>query len=164
MDRVEPVSTVIDRETALIPAAGFASGIVSHLPVSHDLAAPEPPTYRDPWGKQSLIGAAVLLLCGLLLSYQIVFSPGDPGIFEVLADLVAVILLFWGPVAFLFWHKSQIAAARGAAIAASYPSWEHAKRVWNQLYYCHRDDGAYLPDGRSPLIPKDQIGPFCGFP
>jgi membrane protein implicated in regulation of membrane protease activity len=42
--------------------------------------------------------------------------------------------------------------------------YEDAEIIWRQLYYCYRDDGAFLPDGRSPLIPRNEIKSFCGFP
>jgi hypothetical protein len=42
-----------------------------------------------------------------------------------------------------------------------------AKERWNELYYCHRHDAVFLPNGRSELISRDKIWEawaLLGFP
>lgn len=35
--------------------------------------------------------------------------------------------------------------------------YKKALERWEQLYYCFRDDGVFLPDGKSQLIPVDRM-------
>lgn len=37
-----------------------------------------------------------------------------------------------------------------------YQKWEHANERWQQLYYCYRDDGVFLP-ARTILVPVAQM-------
>lgn len=50
---------------------------------------------------------------------------------------------------------------------ASYPdqlaAWEHAYSRWEHLYYCHRDDGVFIP-AQTRLIPVKQMQAFLYSP
>lgn len=42
---------------------------------------------------------------------------------------------------------------------ARMPQWNEAMRRWDQLYYCARCDGVFIPD-ETPLIPKGGMSEF----
>lgn len=48
------------------------------------------------------------------------------------------------------------------------PHYQRLRSVWNELYYCHIHDEVFLPDGRSPLVPRKEDGShiwaFWGMP
>jgi hypothetical protein len=150
------------RKVSAVVAAGKITGGVVPLetPLSKDLSPPDSPTYQSPWGPGTIIGLAVLFLfaCSGL---HFVFDASTP---NPLSYLIVTILFFLGPAAWIIWAKLKTAPLRKAAYAARYARWQSAHAQWEKLYFCHRDDGVFLPDGRSPLVPRSLMASYCGFP
>lgn len=49
------------------------------------------------------------------------------------------------------WHSYQVARWR-KQLPQEQAQWQQAMTKWEQLYYCARDDGVFLP-GKTTLIP-----------
>lgn len=90
-----------------------------------------PPVYESPWG-----AGTIGILIGLLVFGFLLMAPGVFG----LIDIVIIIYLI------------SVANKRKAKAKAAGAAWVQAKQRWDNLYYCHRNDGFYLP-GETELKP-----------
>lgn len=164
IDQVQKVSSIVTAGTTrgYITNTSFSS--VSQTDLSVQLAAPDKPSYKDPFSS-GCKAAAILWgggwsLIGILALVRIILHPAPIGVNDL--DLVAGVL----GLVILWVARSRIRGrpqAR-AEFATEMARYNTARNKWEELYYCYRDDGAFLPDGRSPLIPRNQIRSFCGFP
>jgi len=108
-----------------------------------------------------IMGLCSGLLGGALVLLNIIIrnNYSDIGIELVGAAAGA---LFWLVVGILvFWAKNNQDKNEARRIAREKPLWEDAMRIWNRLYYCHRDDIVFDGDDiKNTCQPQDVIK-FC---
>lgn len=109
------------------------------------LAPPDEPTYRSPWGFWS-IGTIVLFVLVIIGNLFIDISRGSPRAFEVLVIVPTII----APIVAWKWLTAR---SRHARTEEALPAWENAITKWQQLYYCHRCDGVFIPGREARLVP-----------
>lgn len=154
IDSVQKVSALVDAGTSSSLATNGLNNQVSHTQtiLSQRLSMPALPTYASPWGPYLLLAivAGGLALCAWWGMGQSATS------FEAFGFILCAILMIGWIIVVL--HLGAAAAARRKAqMAASYAGWQQAYTIWQQLYYCHRCDGIFLPGGQSPLLPAWQM-------
>jgi hypothetical protein len=89
-----------------------------------------------PVGSRTVRGSDELF-SGILLWTAIIAIPGIPG---------SIVLI----------NKLAIASSRRYETNLRDVVWTEIVRGWEDLYYCHRCDGVFLP-GRSSLVPKARM-------
>lgn len=116
---------------------------VGQTRLSARLAPPEKPGPKGVWSW--VLGIEVLLAMLACASLSILFGEAF-----ALFVLVGVAVLVGGIVV----HSNQQKEAD-----ARMPQWNEAMRRWDQLYYCARCDGIFIPD-ETPLIPTGRMSEF----
>ena len=71
---------------------------------------------------------------------------------DICGAFIAVNLLAWLIGIAIYFQQRENAKAR-------MPQWEEAVRRWDQLYYCARCDGVFIP-GKTPLISIGRMNEF----
>jgi membrane protease subunit (stomatin/prohibitin family) len=75
------------------------------------------------------------------------------------AAIIGSLIVLGGVAAVIFFIVRAMPQQK-AKMAAQQAQWQYAQHTWNQLYYCHRCGGVFLPGGQSPLIPTEQMMAF----
>jgi predicted lipid-binding transport protein (Tim44 family) len=122
----------------------LASGLFNQTVLAQRLSPPPPP-----WISEWLAG--LLLFLGALFSIGALFSPG-----WTIIGLILIGLL----VAVAFWYMKQQAPKTRAKYQADLAQYIKAKERWDNLYYCSRDDGVFLPGPGAQLIPIGYMRDF----
>lgn len=116
----------------LVVTRGSHSGsAVNQTELSGRLTLPDPPKYSNPY---------LWMLALLFVPVCALFALGPVGVI-----LAALIWIGIG-IGIYMWASNE-APKRKAAFDAAMSQYNRAKGRWEQLYYCHRDDVIYLPDG-----------------
>lgn len=90
----------------------------------------------------------ILSTVGTLLGKMLDLLPSSD------LDLLIIILAAWALALILVGAAQQFLAAKER------PAWRTAYAVWQQLFYCLRCDGVFLPGESSSLIPAEQMRIF----
>ena len=62
------------------------------------------------------------------------------------------------PIAiFMIISKVNQAKSRKAWVASAYPRWRRARRLWDELYHCARNDIVFLPGERNMYAPASEM-------
>ncbi len=109
---------------------------------------PPEPVYESPWGLVSI---------GWLVFMGIYFVFGLPGNLQRNPDqavglVIGTILLFVAPV--VVW-KLVSARNRRMSWARAHPEWVRTKERWQRMYYCTKDDLAFIPTEDGYLIAEE---------
>ena len=102
-----------------------------------------------------------MLLLVLLGSAGVGFQNfGADIIYRSASPVVLVIPLFYlAPAAGVVMWANRQSRKRKQAFKEEKAIWEKAFNKWNQLYYCARDDGVFIP-GQNRFVPVDQMTSF----
>lgn len=173
-DRVQAVSAIVSAgtQTGHFLAAtsfvgsqgglGMTSGRNTQQTLLAQRLAPPPAPHKPRWGPWSLIililaGVAGFFGCGLstflLVATVHTNSPGWIAFMSSGYWVLLVALLVSAPV--VAWHSYQVARWR-KQLPQEQAQWQQAMTKWQQLYYCARDDGVFLP-GKTTLIPVGML-------
>jgi hypothetical protein len=163
IDQVQKVSALVDAGTA----RGFTSrtSISSRTDLSADL---RPPGYNPYDEEDSPLWEWGFIVFGFLIGYGLVIvgivflvitaQLGRGFNFFDLGLIIVGVIIAWYTHLQLrdMKKKPRRVRIKGAA------TFIHEKRLerWDQLYYCFRDDGVFLPDGKSPFIPRSEMQNF----
>lgn len=173
IDQVAKVSAVFSGGAAAgafavsAPRGGYARvGGVSQTVQSMRLAPPQKPVYKNVWGVGYIIGLfllTVVLLFSLpnaIISVLDVVSQvvyyNEYNLANTIINLVISIGLATGLVigiVLLLSNRRKASSRQKAVIPTQHAQWERAMAKWQQLYYCGRCDGVFIPGGMSGLIP-----------
>jgi hypothetical protein len=144
---------------------------VSHTELASALASPQKPTqpFRRGWSgvfpnfhwncAGSILG---LMIVGAMCSFPLFFTTyrENPLLIFVPVSIIlfaAIILTRWA------WMSSRRETKTLNEAQADYPlqveAWKRALERWEQLYYCHRDDGVFIP-AQTQLIPVNEMRAF----
>lgn len=164
VDRVQKVSAVVDAGTSKSSLAGptvgasYTFGRAGGLTVggtqttlsggqqsvlSQRLAPPGNPTFKGRWGSAGIL----LAFLGLMALMTLGTAPPAAVLFLIVAAMV-----FAAKV-------GRIKTARTTFQKQEVPRWEKAMTKWQQLYYCHRCDGVFLP-GEASIVPSNKMVDF----
>jgi type IV secretory pathway VirB3-like protein len=153
IDSVRKVSALVDAGTSTNLVSIGITNQVSYTQtiLGQRLSPPAAPTYQSPWGPYlfaAIVGGALLLGVSMLLA----------GI-EPLSTLVFFLspLLLGAFILLCLLLGARASDRKKAHLSRGYPDWQQAYAIWQQLYYCQRCDGVFLPGGQCPLIPTGQM-------
>lgn len=177
VDSVQKVSSIVSAGTSYGTYSGFADGIgytaygqvmmndyimvsgSNQTELSRWLVPPQRPPSASLtemiFSPQGLVISIVLLLFGLPMGYLVVGTTLLDWQFLFSFSGFVMALIAVSPVlAFLrAWHITRSRRIRAEILL---PQWQRAISTWQQLYYCHRCDGVFLP-GQTFLFPKEQM-------
>lgn len=152
----------------------FSTGIgnaVSRTGLASILASPKKPVQpsQDGWSgifpkfhwncAGSILG---LMICGAVGSFPLLFTTYRENPLLIFVPVIiilcaAAIMIRWA------WLSSRRETRKLREAEAQYPlqveAWKHALERWEQLYYCQRDDGVFIP-AQTQLIPVNQMQAF----
>lgn len=140
-DRVEKASSVIGQNsgTVYVAPTGMPHRFTTALALS--LSMPSRPSARS-WPRAVFLAAASMAVAGLVLAaafaledYAGVSGRGFSLGISVLVIMFGVVLPLWTMVR--TWEQHRMVARRIVP-------WQRAVERWNRLYYCFRDDAAFL--------------------
>lgn len=174
IDRVQAVSAIVSAGTQtgqFLAATSFVGrrggwGLTTGRNTSQSLLAQRlapPPAPRKPrWGGWALVILTVAPLCAvygcvpasfaLVLTTPRTFAPSAaPAGFVVLSGSAVLLGAFVAVALVVVRHGRKVAQWR-RQLPMEQAQWEQAMATWEQLRYCARDDGVFLP-GQSTLIP-----------
>lgn len=116
----------------LVVTRGSHSGAaLNQTELSSRLTLPNPPKYSNPyWWMLVLLFVPV---CGL-------------GAFGPVGFIIGAVIWIGLAIGLFMWCSNE-APKRQAVFDAAMSQYNRAKDKWEQLYYCHRDDIIYLPNG-----------------
>jgi hypothetical protein len=175
-DGIQKVSTVYVSEIS----RGYPGGLwgARQTALSRLLSPPTRPRSIDPGGLS--IFKLGVMLCGLAVYSGICFFGGSAlrvppseltrigmslgvtaaaiyltliagaTIMVVVPLVVGAVLIYRGQKRIRGWEE-RLSFERGM--------WERARRRWERMYYCARDDGAFIP-GETPVIPITELRTF----
>jgi hypothetical protein len=136
---------------SLVTGSTRLSG-VSQTALSAKLAPPAKPTYKTPGG-WLLTGFIVLLVVGIIGSSISVMVAGTA---EDRLEAIIVEPVALGIVIVLLWWRNREGSKRRRKFEQEMAMWKEAIGKWNQLYYCARDDGVFIP-GQNRFVSVDQM-------
>ncbi len=156
----------------------FSSGLGSNITrtsLASALASPQKPSapFRNSfWAIFPGLRITCMVVILLLIVITTVCSfPFLLSTYRESPQLVFLPLLIFVVTAFLLTRWFVVSRHRESQqfrqAEASYPEqlieWEHAYSRWERLYYCHRDDGVFIP-AQTRLIPVNQMQAFLYLP
>jgi hypothetical protein len=125
------------------------------------------PTYESPWGGISalfLIATAVFVAFAAVGWVVVLASSMSPSEWERVPGqtwgwtAAAVLSL---PIAiFMIISKVNQVKIRRAWVASAYPRWQRARMLWDELYYCARNDIVFLPSRPGAYAPVSEMDEF----
>lgn len=116
----------------LVVTHGSHSGsAVNQTELSRRFTLPDPPKYSNPY--LWMVALLFIPVCAL-------FALGPVGV------IIAALIWIGIGIGIYMWASNE-APKRKAAFDAAMSQYNTAKGKWDQLFYCHRDDIIYLPDG-----------------
>jgi len=153
---------------ALITGSTRLSG-VSRTALSAKLAPPEKPKVKVPTGKalrpfmkpfmteiQTTVNVLGVLsiLPGLVFLISIVVGMAELALITgfIFGGLLLLIVVLTD-------KPKRLAREKWERECPALVAWRRACARWNQLYYCARDDGVFIP-GQTRLIPVDRMRDF----
>ena len=179
VDNVQKVSAIVNAGISSSTYTGYADGIgytpngpaitddyitiagSSQTALSSLLAPPQRPTYNTisgiistPAGLHASVWLLVIGLAGALIilsslqNFELLFSAS--GILGIICFAIPIWLLsrmIRNANASRIWAETQM------------PHWQRAITKWQQLFYCHRCDGVFLP-GHFFFVPAGQMLDF----
>jgi hypothetical protein len=158
-DSVSKVSTLV--------SSGSAGYEVAQTDLASKLRAPSnSPTYQSPWRWFSVLFVLVAFSLGGLSAFLVVYFwllwfPGgylyNPG--AVIGFHVAAIVLM-SIVVITVIYKVNEAKRRKEWVTSIYPRWQRARELWDELYYCARNDIVFLPDRPGAYAPASEMDSF----
>jgi hypothetical protein len=160
IDAVTKVSSIVDGGSATsvgYHAAGRFSGMsvtTSTTALADKLAPPSLPRFRVAAEGYNGCAVSLIILLGFVSGAMgwlfMHFSSGDAtntlfGLVFLLSGFLLIASLIIGfIVVAVIRHKKR-------------PRWERAKAIWEQLYYCARNDVVFLPGTPQRCVPISQI-------
>jgi hypothetical protein len=144
---------------------------VSRTELASALAPPQKPAqpFRRGWSgifpkfhwncAVSMLG---LMICGAVGSFPLLFTTYRENPLLIFVPVIIIlcasaIMIRWA------WLSSRRETRKLREAEAQYPlqveAWKHALERWEQLYYCQRDDGVFIP-AQTQLIPVNQMQAF----
>jgi hypothetical protein len=122
--------------------------------LSQRLSPPPRPSALPAFGFWSLI-LVITAICGLFMSLiGLALTRGSAeAAFWVIVCLAGIVL----PIR----EAKRVTQAREEQAARELPAWEAALHRWQQLYYCHRCDGVFVPGTGARLILAENVRDFC---
>ena len=157
-DNVQKVSALVNAGTSFSTYTGYGSGVgySSHGGMAIDevvtfsgsnqtalsslLSPPAQPTYSG-------VGCGVIFATLVILLVIVVLLPQVPSVVSV----VGIPLCVWALVA-IFRYAKREKANNLAQFNAQVLHWQGAMAKWENLFYCHRCDGVFLP-GQTFFVP-----------
>ncbi|MGB9754055.1 MAG: hypothetical protein C0183_20865 [Roseiflexus castenholzii] len=130
-------------------------------PLAQKLAAPRSPRPAAVLGCATSFFAAMVSISAAILATGLteltstaprtglLFGVRDTSVFT---GIITFLFVFVGVHAMFVWRQAQ--ASR--FFRRSFTAWHRASERWQQLHYCLRCDGVFLP-GQSSLTPVDQV-------
>jgi hypothetical protein len=153
IDLIQKASAVFAAGTSTTAVVGPLGGrriaIKSQALRSAILAPPgRPSCRRRPTGRLALLAAASIV------SALVLYGALNGSVSTDRTQNLALVLLVCLAPIYLIWQLTDGEASRRRQEERGLAEWEKAMSEWQQLYYCHRCDGVFVPDG-SPLKPVD---------
>ena len=172
VDQVQKISAVVGGgsspgELPIVPAAPFSL-------LAHQFAPPEEPQSSGMLTSGEVV-ATIIMACIAFPAFGLAFEAfretrslmADAASGPLAEPLVAVwkIALFASVVVLVmclvgFAVTSQRYYQRQAAQRASEEEWSKARAKWEQLYYCGRCNGVFIPGGEPHLVGVYQVPEF----
>lgn len=184
-DAVRKVTSIVDEGTTFTESnrlgmsigggdAEFYSGFgnsVSRTGLATTLAAPKKPTqpFRRGWSgifpnvRWTCAGSILaLIMCSAICSFPLLFWNYRENPLLIFVPVViflsaAILLIRWAWLS----NRREIGTLREEQeqFPLQLEAWNRAIDRWRQLYYCHRDDGVFIP-AQTRLIPVNEMGVF----
>lgn len=157
-DQIRKVSSVVGEGTASRPSEYWTSGavpsrypdVVSRTGLAERLRMPSPPRPTTSPGAESVFGCGVAIV--LTIIFGIVSAIGH---IAHLVDIMAALFFFgWVGWAIFVANRHVNEKKRVAAIASRWPG---MKQVWDDLYYCYRDDAVFRGSNPSRSASADDM-------
>jgi len=168
VDAVQKVSTVVGHGASAISlSGGFGATTASsyattmggmHLAggsrtfQSRMLAPPSAPEYISPW--KGIVGSLILGVIAIFFGVGFIAAMLN----SAFVAIVWLLLLPGWPI-YKVLRTSRQAVVAKQTYEDAVPRWREAMRRWEQLYYCFRCDGAFIP-GDSGFIPTSGVTNF----
>lgn len=165
VDSVQKVTSIVSAGTSTEHYSGHIGGLfhpidehvsgstTTKTELSKRLAGPAKPYYSSAWGCWSKGLVALLILLGLS---SLIAGTAQSG----LGTGLIIGLLYGGieAIAIFVW-KHYTTKSRRANCQVEYLYWQKTMAKWEQVYYCHRCDGVFVP-GRAELAPVSEMSSF----
>ena len=103
------------------------------------LSPPLEPIYRSPWSTWSILG---IVFFGFITLMSLCARSLGIAVFTFLLGILIIVL------------NATTDSKRQAELAIQHRLWEKAMYRWNNLYYCERDDGVFMPGPNAMLVPS----------
>ncbi len=144
----------------------------SQTALSSLLSPPTQPTYSSSWGGvifATIVILAVLVIILLLIPTYVLnlINPANAGyslqdygqsILALIGLVIIAPLCVWALVA-IYRYTKRKNALNYAQYMDQMPHWQSAMAKWEDLFYCHRCDGVFLP-GQSFFVPTIDMMDF----
>jgi hypothetical protein len=162
-----------DDQVEKVSALTLASKARKEVPISamtraRVMAALQPPIQPEADGDRLGYGMilGIMLLCvalALIVWGLVIHTPLTNGgswtteeerqVAGGLGVMVAMVGMFW----FIIWRKDRNDTVRSVNYQTRLVRWKQEMLVWEQLQYCHRDSGVFLP-GTTVLVRPEAMG------
>lgn len=157
-DQIRKVSTVVREGTASRPSEYWTSGalptpygpVTTRTDLARQLTMPAPPRVSRSLGGEIGCGFGVVFILWLVVG----------SIFAVLRliplAVILDVLLLAGLVVWIVFAVRRHSEEKDM-VAAQNKQWPAMERVWNDLYYCFRDDIVFCGDAPSRNAPSSEM-------
>lgn len=160
-DQIRKVATVVREGTASRPSEYWTGGafptpygpVTSRTDLARQLSMPRPPSAEGP-GQDIGIGCVVWIVAGIIL--------GIIGVAAVAVRPAVVVVSIIADLGIIVWIIVAIAryTDRKALVEEQARKWPAMQRIWNELYYCFRDDVVLRGDDPSKFAASSEMTAF----
>ena len=184
-DNIQKVTVIVAQGTKVIEERGgidintdygmdvlpLTYSSVARSNLARKLAAPEKPLPTRTYGCIaalfiSRLGAG-LVVCVMLMGLFFCSFPILAATYAQNNSLfVGVLVAGFGLLGLILfssiragWRQIRLTSEQRNSYDARVQVWEDSRKRWQQLYYCFRDDGVFLP-GQSSFIPINQMSDY----
>lgn len=178
VEQVQKVTAVVDSGTSHGMYSGTTTGVgytfgggvsvaqgrttisgTTQTALSQQLTPPKKPSY----GASEVVGIGGTLLFGFIGFYSFINGLGsasscsyDPSQCSGLSAVIAGPLICLLLVGLVIFGAIRMHASEKRKAAVEIPRWQRAMARWEQLFYCHRCGGVFLP-GERFLVPLGRM-------
>lgn len=158
-DEIRKVSTVVNQGTA--SASTPYRNVVSHTDLATRLRQPAPPAAaKSPELGCGCLGAAAIavLLLFILGIAKVGVKPVSTGVPNyIVPAIIAVVVSLIGWIVWALIAKAREANLDRLIQSTAVPQWQARIRVWEDLYYCFRDDVVFRGSNPSQCVPSNDM-------